>query len=511
MAFSGELKGISKSYGSCHANQDVDLFVRAGTIHALIGENGAGKSTAMKMLFGAVRPDRGVIKFGGETVFENGGDWRAEKAFKRGIGMVYQHFMLAGPETVHDNLVLGAEATRLGLRDRKAEHARLEALMRDTGLNVPLDRTVDELPIGLKSRCEILKVLYRNARFLVLDEPTSVLTPQEIGDFLNVLKRLRDQGNTILIVTHKLKEIMAIADEATILRQGKTVATRKIAETSIAELSELMIGRRLQLPRASRLSDAAKAQVKAKLCFGNSKLELRAGEITGIAGVEGNGQEKIAHALIEPASVASNDKSFSLEIFGKDARKSTAVEMRKLPIAIIPADRHHEGLVLSFDLVENLRLGRKQATAKGFFSGVTREESELLKEYDVRPNIPSIEARGLSGGNQQKLIVARELGDLAAESIVLAVHPTRGVDLGAIEFIHSKILEAAAAGAAVLLISSELDELMALNHRIGVIYRQELTEWFEPMSQGEGEPVRYDESAIGLAMLSGSSAMRQST
>ncbi len=493
MGFNGQLKGIHKAYGACVANQSVDLLVRSGTIHALVGENGAGKSTAMKILFGAIPSDSGVIKFGDTEVTNRSPRWNPEQAFRHGIGMVHQHFMLAGPETVLDNLVLGAETTHYGLRNRKQERAQLEELMTSTGLKLPLDRAVESLPIGLQSRCEILKVLYRKARFLILDEPTAVLTPQETEDFLATLRVLRQHGNTILIVTHKLKEVMAVADEATVLRAGSTVATRKIADTSVAELAELMVGRRLQLPKVTAKNFSA-AKALAKLTLGAAKLELRAGEITGIAGVEGNGQEELIHALANP-STALKLQNFELELFGRAARHYTAKDVRGLPIAIIPADRHREGLVLDFNSTENLRLGREQTRGRGLFKAASPREMELLKSYDVRPSNPTAISRGLSGGNQQKLIVARELGNLPNDSIVLAVHPTRGVDLGAIEFIHGRLLEAAAKGAAVLLVSSELDELMSLSHRIGVIYRGELSTWFD------GSP--YDEKAIGVAMLSG--------
>lgn len=491
MAFSGELRGITKAYGSCISNNGVQLAVRAGTIHALVGENGAGKSTAMKILFGLVTPDSGQILFNGKPVE----GWNPQKAFELGVGMVHQHFMLAGPETVLDNLVLGKECTRFGLRDRNAERRELEALMKTTGLHLPLDARVEDLAIGLQSRCEILKVLYRKARFLILDEPTAVLTPQETQDFLNTLKQLRANGNTILIVTHKLKEVMAVADEATVLRAGKTIATREISKTSVEELSELMVGRRLQLPRVARASHsegAARANIKS----GKTALTLKAGEIVGIAGVEGSGQDALVRALVEP--LASKVETYDL--LGADARKFTPAEIRRLPVAIIPSDRHKEGLVLPFTLTENLRLGRAQARTPSHrvFSSATAEEKALLEKFDVRPADPALEAAALSGGNQQKLIVARELGDLSAESLVVAVHPTRGVDLGAVEFIHNQLLAAAAAGSAVLLVSSELGELMALSHRIGVFFAGSIVEWFE------GPP--YDERAIGLAMLSGKTA-----
>jgi simple sugar transport system ATP-binding protein len=489
MAFSAELRGIAKSYGEVHANRGVDLLIREGTIHALVGENGAGKSTAMKILFGMIRPDSGSIVYGGEEV--QGAHWSPEAAFRRGIGMVHQHFMLAETETVHDNLVLGTETTRFGFRRRSDERRKLERLMSATGLAVPLDVPVAQLPVGLQSRCEILKVLYRDARFLILDEPTAVLTPQEIEDFLLTLKRLRASQHTILIVTHKLKEVMAVADDATVLRAGKTVATRKVYDTNIPELSELMVGRRLQLPRVTKDATAASRAPLVKLRAPRFELELRPGQITGIAGVEGNGQEALVEALTNPGS----HDGLALEILNRDAAGFGPDGIRGLPVAIIPADRHKDGLVLSFTLTENLRLGRVQAGARGRFRTTTRHEKELLAEFDVRPARPRIEARALSGGNQQKLVIARELGDLPNECVVIAVHPTRGVDVGAIEFIHARLLDAAARGAAVLLVSSELDELMALSHRIGVFYRGEIAEWFE------GPP--YDETAIGHAMLTG--------
>lgn len=499
MSFEGELKGISKSYGSNYANREVNLLVRAGTIHALVGENGAGKSTAMKILFGSVVPDCGEIRFANSVVNRLKSKWCPERAFKQGIGMVHQHFMLAGPESVHDNLVLGAESTRFGVRNRRQEKMQLEALMKSSGLQVPLDLPVDELPIGLQSRCEILKVLYRKARFLILDEPTAVLTPQEISDFLSTLKKLRDQGHTILIVTHKLKEVMTVADEATILRAGQTVATRKIAETNVDELSELMVGRRLHMPRARHLESRHANSVRARLTFANSSVELRAHEITGIAGVEGSGQERLVKAFVDPVSIKEwSSNKFDVQIFGQNARKFSFQDTRKLPVALIPADRHREGLILNFSLTENLRLGRKQIEAKGLFGPARDQEKKLLSDFDVRPSNPDLPASALSGGNQQKVIVARELGDLGDESIVIAVHPTRGVDLGAIEFIHGKLLEAAAKGAAILLVSSELDELMALSHRLAVMYQGTIAEWFDGP--------QYDEKLIGLAMLTGSAS-----
>lgn len=482
-----QLVGIAKSYGEVKANDGVDLTIRAGTIHALVGENGAGKSTAMKILFGMVPPDAGKILFGGREVQ---GRWDPHRAGAAGVGMVHQHFMLAGPESVLDNLVLGVEDCRFGVRRRARERAALEKLMGETGLRVPLNAPVEGLPVGLQSRCEILKVLYRKARFLILDEPTAVLTPSETADLLRTLRVLRDSGHTVLVVTHKLKEVMDVADEATVLRAGKTVATRKISGTSVEELSELMVGRRLVMPTRASGSERNARSECASIPIGSGEIVIRAGEITGIAGVEGNGQEEIVRRLVE--RMAPRPASF----------------------AFIPGDRHREALVLPFTLTENLRLTRKFHPAvpgRRLFHAASGPERALLAEYDVRPPKPELAAEALSGGNQQKLIVARELSSLARVprepshpqgGVILAVHPTRGVDVGAIEFIHSRLLAAAESGAGVLLISSELDELMALSHRIGALYRGSITAWFEGPD--------YDERKIGLAMLGGGAAEKKS-
>jgi ABC-type uncharacterized transport system ATPase subunit len=492
MSFSAELHNVAKSYGRVQANAGVDLHVRANTIHALVGENGAGKSTAMKILFGMVEPDRGEVRFDAKTVTRS---WNPEHAFAQGIGMVHQHFMLAETETVHDNLVLGAETTVLGVRRRKREADTLKTLMARTGLELPLEKKVSDLPISLQSRCEILKVLYRNARFLILDEPTAVLTPQEIENFLSTLRKLKEQGCTILIVTHKLKEVLAVADEITVMRAGRTVGTLRADQTNAQELSELMVGRRVQLPRIkTRTQQSTQSPaLTIKLKHSGLSLDLHPGQITGIAGVEGNGQEELIQALLNP----KDHGPIAYQLFGESAVQFNQAEVRSRPLAVIPADRHRDGLVLSFDLIENLRLGRRQL-GKPLWQRIkftSNEERALLKEFDVRPSTPETKASALSGGNQQKLIIARELGDLPSKSVILALHPTRGVDVGAIEFIHNRLLAAAEQGAAVLLISSELDELMALSHRIAVLYRNQIVQWFEGN--------HYDEHQIGFAMLAG--------
>ncbi len=468
MSFNVQLESIKKYYGDVRANDGVDISIQAGSIHALIGENGAGKSTAMKILFGLETPNQGKIKVDNEFVTS----WRPQLAFQKGFGMVHQHFMLASNETVLDNLVLGVEDSKIGLRDRISERAKLEKLMSETGLKVPLDKKINEIPVGLQSRCEILKVLYRKASFLILDEPTAVLTPQEIEEFLKTLQTLRAQGKTILIVTHKLQEVMAIADEATILRNGKTIATRKIKDTSIEELSELMVGRKLVMPKAS--SSQKNQTVRLSCDFNQSKFDLISNQITGIAGVEGNGQEELISAVLKEIS------------------------NHKIPFGYIPSDRHHDGIILEMNLYENLRLNNHfhpSISDLAPFSDATHDEIENIKRYDVRPANVKLTASALSGGNQQKLIVARELSSLPEHGVLIAVHPTRGVDLGAIEFIHEQMLKATSRGIAVLLISSELEELMSLSNKIGTIYNHKINKWFEGP--------KFNESEIGFAMLGG--------
>lgn len=459
-----ELQGITKSFGPLHANQDVSLKVIPGTIHALIGENGAGKSTASKILFGMTQPDAGEIFINRTKVKK----WNSHLALTHGLGMVHQHFTLADTETVQDNLVLGVEKTEfLFFRNRKKEAEELACLMQKTGLHVPLNKRAGELSVGIQSRCEILKVLYRNASLLILDEPTAVLTPSEIEEFLKTLLHLKQQGKSILIVTHKLKEVMAVADEATVLRAGKTVGFRKTTDTSIEELTELMIGKKLRFPHCKNPSVLDPPVV---LELAKEQIKLRAHQITGIAGIEGNGQEELVEAILKH---------------------------HKCSMGLIPADRRKEGLVLDFSLLENLRLGKNQRKYPVFskFPKTSSFEKKILQDFDVRPMNLNLPASALSGGNQQKLIVGREISSLSTMSLLVAIHPTRGVDLGAVAFIHQKIIELAEKGAAVLVISSELEELMNLCHKIAVIYQKKIVCWFDGPD--------YNEKNIGHTMLTG--------
>lgn len=484
------LQNVSKSFGAVNANVDVSFTLQAGSIHGLVGENGAGKSTAMKILFGLHTPDRGQVLRDGQPVQH----WNTATAAQSGIGMVQQHFHLSEVETAHDNIVLGRESRRFGLRDRKAERKKIEALMQETGFEVPLDAKVGDLSVGAKSRCEILKSLYCGAKTLILDEPTAVLTPQEVQEFLTVLKKLRTRGYSILIVTHKLSEVMDVCDEATILRAGRTVAHCSVKDTNAKELAELMVGRTLSLPKRPEHAPHMEMILEVR---GNAAFGVRSGELIGIAGVEGNGQDELIDFLTGHGNALSK-KNLSATLFGKDISRSSALDLRRQNIAIIPPDRHRDGLVLDFSAEENLWLGRKQASRRNteklpHDANSTRTQ---LARFDVRPSDPTLPAGKFSGGNQQKIIFSRELDSLAKPAFILAAHPTRGVDLGAIETIHRELLGQAQDGAGVLVVSSELSELYALCHQIYVMYRGQTIGPFRRHPQTH----HFDESAIGQAM-----------
>jgi simple sugar transport system ATP-binding protein len=469
-----ELISVSKVYDGCVANDSVNLKIQSGTVHGLVGENGAGKSTAMKILYGAIQPSGGQILINGRTVSH----WNPRLAAQNGLGMVYQHFMLAPSETVLDNIVLGVEIKGpLGIRKRKQEIDKLNELMEQSGLKVPLHQPISALNVAEKSRCEILKVLYRNASLLILDEPTSVLSPQEIDRFLKTLLHLKSQGKTILMVTHKLGEILAIADHLTVMRSGRTIAELDAKDTNEEDLATLMVGRKLNLPKNTDIrTKNEKSNTVDELAVAPFGITVHTGEIVGIAGIEGNGQDQI------------------IEHITKDAEA-----LRTKPIGVIPPDRHKEGLVLEMNLQENLYLGRYQKSKKSYktlASGTASVDADLfLKSHDVRPANHGIAAKDLSGGNQQKLIVSREMDFIKPQPKgLLAVHPTRGVDLGAIEQIHQKLLQAKARGCGILLISSDLQEILALSDRIAVVFGGNTVAWFTPP---------YDVSQIGLCMLAG--------
>jgi len=468
---------ISKRFGPVQANRDVTLTVAAGTVHGIVGENGAGKSTLMSILYGFYQADAGTITIEGRPVKITG----SKEAIALGIGMVHQHFMLVEPLSALDNILLGAEPHWRLDAARALVRGKLDALMADTGLQVRLDLPVEELPVGERQRLEIVKALYRGARILILDEPTAVLTPQETEQLFITLRRLRAQGTTILLITHKLKEIMALCDAVTVMRGGTVVLDSPIAGTSLDGLAEAMVGRRVNLGRDGKHADPGAVLLQAEgLSWADSlgvarlaevSLTLRAGEIVGIAGVSGNGQSElldVLSGLLEP-------DSGTLVLGGRRFTPGHWLDTRvarQLRLAHVPEDRHKRGLVLPFDAWESAVLGyqhRPRYSLGGWMRQRTMRDdcAQMMERYDVRPRNPLLRSSKFSGGNQQKLVLAREA---APEPAVLLVgQPTRGVDIGAIEFIHSRLRAMRDAGGAVLVVSSELDEILALSDRVVVM------------------------------------------
>ncbi len=524
-----ELRGISKFFNGVPANQEIDLQVRAGSIHAIIGENGAGKSTAMKILYGLHRPDAGEILIRGERKM-----WSTPaQAISAGIGMVHQHFMLAGPYSALENILLGVELGNSSAPllkafeslarpvDRKSAKARLDGLADQYGLRkIDWDLPVETLPVGVQQRVEILKLLYQEASILILDEPTAVLTPQEIEELFSNLKKLTKDGKTILIITHKLKEVMSLADEVTVFRAGKVVGRRAVADTKVEELASLMVGRKVNLkieppskpvPRdpVLEISDLhlTTAPGRARRVHPLEKISfsVRGGEVVGIAGVEGNGQSELLQVLLHPRDFSKRNSASvahatgSVRCLGRvtmnEQTRLRAEEIKLLGVGVIPEDRQREGLLLERSIEENFLLGlqkRSVFSRNGFILRKNLREAALraIEVYDVRPRAIDLEVEALSGGNQQKLIIAREFE--CEPKLLIAAQPTRGVDVGAIEFIHRRILDAREKGAGVLLVSSELDEILALADRILVMYAGRIVAQF---NRGEAS-----EQVLGLSM-----------
>lgn len=490
------LTGIEKRFGAVVANRGASLEVAPGEIHALVGENGAGKSTLMRILAGVLSPDGGRVEVRGRDVT----GWSAADAIAAGVGMVYQHFMLVPPLTVAENVVLGTEPTTGPLLDRRQAEREVAALAERTGLRVPVNAPVSVLSVGEAQRVEILKVLYRGARILVLDEPTAVLSPPEVEELWGVLRGLRAEGGTVVLITHKLDEVMAISDRVTVMRAGQTVGRLRTAETSPAAIARAMVGRDVALagesaalgavavvegstPRAPTVpvQDAAPALELRELTVASARqaaaldrvsLAIAPGEILGIAGVEGNGQTQLVDAITGLAAIRSG----AVLLHGRDVTALSVRERADAGISHIPEDRHHRGLVLDYSIADNLILGLQHQFAGR--AGVldlrrVRETArEQIARFDIRPADPTLPARALSGGNQQKIVIAREMG--RDFSVLVAAQPTRGVDVGAIEFIHAQLRAARDAGKAILLVSADLNEVLALSDRIGVLYRGRL-------------------------------------
>jgi len=471
------MRRIDKRFGAVHANRDVALTVRAGTVHGIVGENGAGKSTLMSILYGFYQADAGTIEVEGRPVRIAG----SREAIQLGIGMVHQHFMLVDTLSALDNVMLGAEPAWRLVPARRQVRARLESLMRDTGMSVDLDALVADLPVGERQRLEILKALYRGARILILDEPTAVLTPRETEALFTTLRGLRERGTTILLITHKLKEIMALCDAVTVMRGGEVVLDCAIGDTSLDGLAEAMVGRRVDLGRDGHAAAPGAVLLQASGLrwvdgLGVARLDdvslvLRAGEIVGVAGVSGNGQSELLDVLAGLLTPSAGELQVGTQHYTPGQWIDTR-QARELRIAHVPEDRHRRGLVLPFDAWESAVLGYQQRPrynrAGWMRQRVMRDDcAAMMERYDVRPRNPLLRSSKFSGGNQQKLVLAREA---APEPRVLLVgQPTRGVDIGAIEFIHGRLRAMRDAGGAVLVVSSELDEILALSDRVIVM------------------------------------------
>ncbi|MHB1653642.1 MAG: ABC transporter ATP-binding protein [Desulfitobacteriaceae bacterium] len=468
-----EVDGVSKAFPGVLANDCVSLEVREGEIHAILGENGAGKSTLMKMIYGLYQPDAGSIRlYDQELHFSS-----PRQAIQSGIGMVHQHFMLIPALTVAENIVLGGEPGKVRYRRQENEET-VRTLSRQYHLEINPAAKVGDLSVGLQQRVEILKVFYRKAKLLILDEPTALLTPQEIEELIRVMERLREQGIPIVFISHKLDEVKRIADRVTVMRAGKTVATVETATTTPQELANLMVGREVVLhvvkpPQAPgekvlEVKDLVVAQGRTESVKGVS-FEVRRGEIFGLAGIDGNGQFE----LVEAITGLLPSKGGRIDFLGQDITHRPIHRRTEAGMAYIPQDRQQDGLVLDFELTENFVLrdfAKPPYSRRGFLQRkVIEKHSHALAEmYDVRPRRIQALARNLSGGNQQKVILAREVS--RDPELLIAAQPTRGLDVGAIQFIHQKLLELRAEGKAILLVSLELDEIMSLADRIGVIH-----------------------------------------
>ncbi|GAB4564170.1 MAG: ABC transporter ATP-binding protein [Haliangiales bacterium] len=475
-----ELHGISKRYGAVKANEAVDLRVEAGTVHALVGENGAGKSTLMKIAYGHVQPDEGRIVIKGQESRKHS----AATAIARGIGMVHQHFMLVKPLTVAENAVLGREPTRAGgvLLDLERAARELLELSQRFGLDVEPHARIEDLSVGQQQRVEILKVLYQGCDVLILDEPTAVLTPGEVRDLFEVLRGLVKDGMTIVLITHKLDEVLAIADHVTVMRRGKVVTELDGGPALRAEdIARAMVGRPV-LARVEKtpakpgeevllVKDLHLSGSRGLPAVRGVSFTVRAGEIVGIAGVEGNGQTELVEALIGLRPVERG----KICLRGRDITAASVYDRYAAGIGHVPEDRHDRALVLDYSIRDNLILGQQQSFCRGAAGLLDKKRihdyaDKLVEAFEIRPPNPDLMVGGLSGGNQQKVVVARELSR-SQPALLICAQPTRGVDIGAIESIHRRMVEARDSGLAVLLVSAELSELDALSDRLLVVYK----------------------------------------
>ena len=490
---------ITKRFPGIIANDNITLQLRKGEIHALLGENGAGKSTLMSVLFGLYQAEEGIIKKDGKEVKIN----NPNDANDLGIGMVHQHFKLVQCFSVLDNIILGVETVKGGLLQKAEAKKKVMELSNRYGLSVDPDAIIEDITVGMQQRTEILKMLYRDNEILIFDEPTAVLTPAEIDELMQIMKNLAAEGKSILFITHKLNEIMSVADRCSVLRRGKYIGTVNIADTNLAELSRMMVGRDVQLVvdkeeakpgetilKVENMTVASK--VHKNNAVKNVSFEVRAGEIVCIAGIDGNGQTELAYGLsgLEPLVDGK------ITLCGEDISKASIRKRLTSGMSHIPGDRHKHGLVLDYSLEYNLVLQRyfePEFKKHGFLrkKNIRKYAEKIIDKYDVRSGQgPITIARSMSGGNQQKAIIGRELDK--DPKLLLAVQPTRGLDVGAIEFVHKELIESRDAGNAVLLISLELEEVMSISDRILVIYEGEIV--------GEFDPKKTTREELGLYM-----------
>lgn len=497
-----EMNNIRKEFPGIVANDNITLQLRQGEIHALLGENGAGKSTLMNILFGLYQPDKGEIKVRGEKVAITD----PNVANRLGIGMVHQHFMLVENFTVAENIILGSEPTKAGKINLAKAEKDVSELSERYGLKVDPKAKIEDISVGMQQRVEIIKTLYRGAEILIFDEPTAALTPQEINELIQIMKALVKEGKSIILITHKLKEIMSVCDRCTVIRRGKGIGTVEVKETNPDALAAMMVGREVNFK-----VEREKAQPKHEILVVNDlvvrdirkvpvvnglSIDVKAGEILGIAGVDGNGQTELIEAITGLRKIESG----TITLNGNDLTRLKTRKVTEAGIAHIPQDRHKHGLVLDFSVAENIVLQTyyQAPYSKGKilqYPAILEKARKLIEEYDVRTPSEETLARALSGGNQQKAIIAREVD--RSPDLIIAAQPTRGLDVGAIEFIHRKLIEERDKGRAVLLVSLELDEILNLSDRIAVIYEGKIVAVVDPDET--------DDKELGLLMAGGKS------
>lgn len=484
-----EMLNITKEFPGIVANDNITLRLKKGEIHALLGENGAGKSTLMSVLFGLYQPEKGEIRMNGQPVKIN----NPNDANALGIGMVHQHFKLVEIFTVLENIILGVEPNKMGFLQKQEAREKVVALSEKYGLKVDPDSLIEDITVGMQQRVEILKMLYRDNEILIFDEPTAVLTPQEIKELLQIMKGFAAEGKSILFITHKLNEIMEVADRCSVLRKGKYIGTVEVKETTKEELSRMMVGRDISFSVDKEVKNPGDVVLSVRDVTVTSKthknnsvrgvsLDVRTGEIVCLAGIDGNGQTEFVHALTGLEKLVSG----SISLCGKDITKASIRDRSTSGMSHIPEDRHKHGLVLDYSLEENLVLQRywqPQFQNKGFikFDEMRKYAEKLIGKFDIRSGQgPVTPARSMSGGNQQKAIIAREIDK--EHELLVAVQPTRGLDVGAIEYIHKQLIERRDAGKAVLLVSLELEEVMNVSDRILVMYEGEIVGELDPKS-----------------------------